>query len=844
MRTASISRYLVPLSLIGWAVLENTLHAQPSPPRINAVQPIGGQKGTNLELTVAGQFLDNAETLHFSFPGVKVEAGASGKVDIKPDPKAKGGMKGPATLTVQKFKVTLPADAPLGIHDVCLVTKAGISNPRAFVVSDTMEIVEKESNDDVGQAQKIELNTSVSGVVATPTDVDYYSFTGKKGQRIVVSCLSTSVDSKLPVQLQLYSSGGSYLGLGRAYWNNDALLDATLPADGEYHVRLCSFTYTQGGPDYFYRLSVSTAPWIDAVQPMAIEPGKETKVAVWGRNLPGGAPDASAVVDGRVLEKAIINVKAPNDPKKLNRLEYSGTVLPLSAGVDGMELRIKNDAGFSNPFLLTYARSPVVDEQGENDTAETARKINLPSEVSGRLEKKGDRDWYAFSLKKGETIRIEVLGDRLGAPHDLYFQLRDEKDKTITEQDENTETTSNLFFTRNEDPAVYRFTAPGDGVYTLMVTSREAFSSFGPRYHYLARIGKEEPDFRLVAMPASILPDGATLRQGGNQAWNVFVLRDGYNGEITLSAESLLAGLSMTPQKIGAGQKAGAFVISVAAEAPPSLGTLKIVGTANVGGKKLVREARAASITWPGPPGVNNAVLISRLNRELAYALRGQAPFTIAAEKTSISASVGEKISIPIKFTPIAPDFKTQIQVTALNAPTGLVSQPLVVAADKKNGTLSLDSKTPATPGMYTLVLRGQTAPPGKGPAPKGPLPANVVEYSSPVTLIIIPKQVAKIVVEKTPKLMPGKSVELVVRVDRLFDFPGEFKIEVVSAKKEVTASNATIKEGSNEVIVPLKVSQDIKAGTNVTLTVRATAMFHGTPIVQELKGVNIPVTK
>src|SRR5262249_3048079 len=153
----------------------------------------------------------------------------------------------------------------------------GVSNPRAFVVGDMKEFVEKEPNGDVPEANRIELNSSVSGVISTPTDVDYFQFTGKKGQRVVVSCLTTSIDSKLPAVIELYGVNDSYLGSNRSYRGNDALLDAVLPADGEYYVRVCSFSYTLGGPEYFYRLIVSTAPWIDAVYPSIVEAGKETE---------------------------------------------------------------------------------------------------------------------------------------------------------------------------------------------------------------------------------------------------------------------------------------------------------------------------------------------------------------------------------------------------------------------------------------------------------------------------------------------------------------------------------------------------------------------------------------
>src|SRR5262249_12846300 len=202
-----------------------------------------------------------------------------------------------------KFKVTIPANTPLGIHDVRLVNKHGVSNPRAFMVGDLKEFIEKEPNNDVEQAQRVEMNSTVHGVIAAPTDVDYYVFAGKKGERAVISCLASSIDSRLYPEIELYSAAGKLLGANRHYNVNDALLDCTLPADGDYSVRVFNYTYTRGGPESFYRLSISTAPWIDVVYPPIVEPGKPAKLTVYGRNLPGGKLDANTICDGQVLEK-------------------------------------------------------------------------------------------------------------------------------------------------------------------------------------------------------------------------------------------------------------------------------------------------------------------------------------------------------------------------------------------------------------------------------------------------------------------------------------------------------------------------------------------------------------
>src|SRR5262249_49505385 len=156
-------------------------------------------------------------------------------------------------------------------------------------------------------------------------------------------------------------------------------------SDGDYYVRVFAFTYTQGTPEHFYRLTVSTAPWIDAVYPPVVEPGKKTTVAVYGRNLPGGKPDPSAVLDGRTLEKVSITVEPPSDPATRRQICTTGYVPPRSSFLDGFELRLRNDVGVSNPFLLVYAHALVVLDNEANDTVKSAQEVPIPCEIVGRV---------------------------------------------------------------------------------------------------------------------------------------------------------------------------------------------------------------------------------------------------------------------------------------------------------------------------------------------------------------------------------------------------------------------------------------------------------------------------
>ena len=142
------------------------LHAQSAPPpRITVVMPPGAKAGDTVELTVTGQDLDDVEGLYFSFPAPRSKCSPPRKRRSIPRPRSRAASRRRRPPT-RSSRSPSPRNAPLGTHDVRVVTKGGVSNPRAFVVGDSSEVLEKEPNDDVPQAQKIDLNTTVSGVIS------------------------------------------------------------------------------------------------------------------------------------------------------------------------------------------------------------------------------------------------------------------------------------------------------------------------------------------------------------------------------------------------------------------------------------------------------------------------------------------------------------------------------------------------------------------------------------------------------------------------------------------------------------------------------------------------------
>ena len=858
------------------------VHAQPQvgsnlpSPRLMTVMPPGGKIGSSVEVTFTGTDLEEPEQLLFSHAGIKAEPlAAPAPPAPKPDPKKKPkpGMGKPS---VSRFKVTIAANVTPGVHDVRFVNKWGVSNPRAFVVGDLNEVLEKEPNNDVEQAQRVELNSTINGSMAAPTDVDYYVFKGKKDQRVVLSCLASTIDSRFHAGVELYDSKGKYLAGGRDYNHKDALTDCTLPDDGDYLVRLFQFTHTQGTAEHFYRLSISIAPWIDAVFPCVLEPGKTASVTVYGRNLPGGKLDPSAVVDDRVLEKITVSVTAPSagrsgEPSRTpdvpsrtpdvplgsrhlldagQRLAFSGLVAPAMAALDGFEYRVRNDAGWSNPFLISLARAPVVLDNGNNETPDTAQEIALPCEIAGHVEKPRDRDWYTFTAKKGEVYHIEILSDRLGAPTYMYFMLRDVKNE-LKESDDNQDIFSRKFYARSEDPQTYRFVVPADGKYQLMVSSRLADTVASPRHYYRVRITPPQPDFHLIALaPGEYRPTGMTVLSGGQQAFTIFAVRqDGFIGDIALSAEGLPAGVTAAPQTVGGDLRESRFAVSATPAAAPWTGEIKIKGTAVINGAKVVREARSASIVWPVQPG-QNIPTISRVDHSLMLAVRPGAPYSLSGTLDKPTLTQGEKGTLKVKLTRISADFKTPLTVQALQAelPKGLTlnnNQPVTIAANQTDGSLAINVAPTVQPGVYTIVLRTQTQLPyNKDPMAKQKPNTIVVLPSASITLTILPKSVATLALSTSSATVKiGKEAEVVVRVTRLFGYEGEFKVQVVLPPnaKGVQIGEAVIPAGKNEGKLVVKGGAMPVNLSN--LIVRATAMYQGHATTHEVK-LNVNVVK
>lgn len=579
-----------------WAALTVSLVcksavAQLPQTRLHAVFPPGAQVGSTGEITVtSGVDLEELNRLLFNHPGITAA----------PKMQDQGGKQAPVPNV---FTVTVSADVPVGAYEVRAIGLYGISNPRTFTVGSRKELVETEPNNVTEQAQALELGTTVNGRINGATDVDCFKIAGQPGQRLLVECFARRIDSKLDASLELHDATGRRIAAARNNVSRDPLLDVTLPAAGEYVLRVTDFVYA-GGEDFFYRLTAHTGPYVDYVWPPAAVAGSTAPYTLFGRNLPGGQP-SGIVLNSRPLEKLDVSITAPADASQWDgRLPLE----PSSASLDGFAYSFVGASGSATPVLMTFSPTPVQSEVEPNNLPAQAQKITLPAELAGQFQAKGDIDLFQFEAKAGQTYWIEVEGQRLGTGADPYLTLdqvitNDKGEETLKRiaavDDDGANLLPNVFDTLNDDP-VYKFAVPTDGVYRVAVRDRYAASRGNPSLVYRLSFRTEAPDFRLVVVPTGPTPANQKqaltwpvgLRRGDNfLAYALVLRRDGFTGPVDVFVEGLPLGVTCRDITVGTTPSSGTLVFTAAEDAPAWSGLIRVNAKA-----RIEDSAKAAAV--------------------------------------------------------------------------------------------------------------------------------------------------------------------------------------------------------------------------------------------------------
>src|SRR4051794_1816708 len=263
------------------SLLATTL-APAATPSLGAIRPVGGQRGTEIEVTLSGARLGDAKEILYFQPGITTVSLT--KVDDNN----------------VKAKLKIAPDAALGLYDVRVRTATGISELRTFSVGALKEVSEVEPNNDFLAPQAIPMNSTVTGV-ADNEDVDYYVIDARKGDRISAEVEGmrlgiTMFDPAVTIfnakRFELASSDDAAL-----IWQ-DGFASILAPEDGKYIVQVRESAYA-GNSSCIYRLHVGNFPRSTGITPAGGKFGE--RLGVGGTGAPAGEASTEVTVRGATV---------------------------------------------------------------------------------------------------------------------------------------------------------------------------------------------------------------------------------------------------------------------------------------------------------------------------------------------------------------------------------------------------------------------------------------------------------------------------------------------------------------------------------------------------------------
>jgi hypothetical protein len=614
-------------------------------PRLLTVAPMGGQIGTTLEVSVTTENIEEGQELVFSTPKITAKAvvGADGRRDPN------------------RFQVTIAPDAPLGAHDARVLSRLGVSAARAFSVGSLPEVTRTKANNSVETAWALQAN-SICNATASKRAIDFYSFQGIKGRRVVVDCNAARIDSKLNPVVVVADSEGNDLVLNRT----GGVLDFTPPSDGTYLIKVHDLSF-QGGGSHFYRLALRD------VEGSAPVPTQNTTVRVSAFSWPP---------EGLPLVAPSSEIEPNNQPAQAQKIalpcDIAGAFTSAS-DLDIFEFQAKKGAVWwvevaSERLGLDTDPAVLVQRVVKTDNGETLTDV-------------AELDDITAPMKMGEYI---PGGRYTGPPYQA-----------------------------GSPDVLGKFEIKEDGLYRLQVRglTRDTGSPYEPAYRLIIR--EASPDFSLVAWAAhqtlrqndfGTISKPIALRAGITMAFEVVAMRrDGFDGEIELGMEDLPPGVRASGLKIPAGKLQGMLFITAEENAAPAFSIAKIVGRAQISGTTVARPCRLASVLWPVAYAPDE-LPESRLLADVPVSVTDfeKAPASIAADGAQgREVLVGETLRIPLRITWRSEFNGTSIKLKPYGSVFAALKEiDLPIKAAASEAVLDLATLKPP-PGDYTLTFSG-----------------------------------------------------------------------------------------------------------------------------------------
>lgn len=643
----SIIRHLL---LISAACATSAFAAYPT---FTTTAPNGGQRGTEVKLTVTGTQLADFESMIFFSPGFTQKS-----VDkVEPN-------------KVQ-LTIGIAPDVPPGNHLMRIRTKSGMSHARQFFVGIFPNVDEKEPNSDFETPQVVQLNQTIEGVVQNE-DVDNYRVSLKKGQR-----LSVEVDG-LRLGYTVFDPFLAIIDKNRfekvisddtILHRQDGYCSYVAEEDGDYTVMIRESSYRGGGNSY-YRLHIGSFRRPDVVYPAGGKIGSKTKVRFIER-------------DSSFEEE--VQLPADIDP---DYMLFSKSQEPAPSG---------------NPFRLVNYDN-VLEAEPNDEQAKASVAPGSPIALNGIIEKPGDIDYFKVPLKKGMTLEVQAFAQSLGSPLDSVVNIYNAKGGSISGNDDGGG--------RRRLDSKFKVAIPADGDYFVRVADH--LERGGPNYVYRLELIAAEPEVFFASPQYSVNDNNyrqfIAVPKGGRYATLVNVSRNNVGGDFKFNVQNMPQGVKllteMAPKDLGSVP----LLFEATADAPLGHQVVPITLNAVDPNTKSVGKLRQEfDIVRNG-----NVVYYTQIEDRLPVAVVEEAPYSLEIVKPAVPL-VNNGI-LELKVVSKRKDgFKAPIRVLMIWKPNGvsaLGEQTIPEGKDECVFQLDANAGTPA--GSWNFTVMGE-ADAGKG---------------------------------------------------------------------------------------------------------------------------------
>lgn len=725
------------LSTVTVLVMTVNVCAQ-SAPTLNTVMPSGGQTGTSFEVSVTGTQLESARQLQSNITDFASEL-----------------------LAPNRFRITVPARTASGSYDIWAVGENGVSNARTFLVGRHAELMEVEPNNLDSAAMPVNVDCVVNGVLDKAGEVDRYLLQATKGQRIIMDCSAERIDSRLRAVLEVFDETGRRLAVNRGYFGIDPLIDFVAPADGEYLVRVQDLI-TSGGAEFYYRLEFDTQPRVVFARPSVIQQGQATRVTLFGWNLPksmlpvsltGG--DKATVLDEEIspptAHESLLQEQRDHGGFEQLEVEIPGALaqrsrllpfrlLPSQAVIAVNAFAFSLEGGHA-PVMMRLTDLPVSLDASDNHSPEFAQPLQVPCELSGRLTKASEQDWFAINVRRGEVLHLEAFGQRISSPVDLQISIHDAENKTLLSQfGDEPMNLGDEFSTSHLDPAG-RWVCPRDGRYLIAVRNLNRGQLNDPRRIYQLSVRREEADFQVVGIPSTDNAKSLNVPQGGRQILKLIALRQrGYDGAIRVSAKGLPGGLECPDVWFGPGVNETSMVISADPGCDKMASRLHLEAAGDSASEALRHDVQFGTVVRAGSPNG-----WGRLISELPLAVAGTAPIrvTVNAHEPlqhqlygTLAAKhfQGSAVDVAVEIERRESSHQADVMLMAEGLPDQIRNQTAIVPAGQSKGYVTFELPLTLPTGHYSFAIRAETTVPTADGKTE-----NVVAFSSPVVIDVQP---------------------------------------------------------------------------------------------------------